>query len=91
MSLLFEPLAIGELTLANRIIIAPMCQYSAQEGNAGDWHLIHLGSLALSRAGMRIVEGRAAACVVLRMIGQRCQKLVHKVAGRGMDLAPIQP
>ncbi|AQV97587.1 MULTISPECIES: NADH:flavin oxidoreductase/NADH oxidase [Cupriavidus] len=58
---LFDPLAIGNLTLANRIIIAPMCQYSAQDGDAGDWHMIHLGSLALSGAGMLIVEATAVS------------------------------
>ncbi|MEM5429446.1 NADH:flavin oxidoreductase/NADH oxidase [Cupriavidus oxalaticus] len=61
MSHLFEPLEIGNLRLANRIIIAPMCQYSAQDGNAGDWHMIHLGTLALSGAGMVIVEATAVS------------------------------
>ena len=42
MSRLFEPLRIGPLQLENRIVIAPMCQYSAEGGSAGDWHLIHL-------------------------------------------------
>jgi 2,4-dienoyl-CoA reductase-like NADH-dependent reductase (Old Yellow Enzyme family) len=59
MSLLFSPLALGPLTLANRIVIAPMCQYSADEGNAGDWHLIHLGQLALSGAGLLVIEATA--------------------------------
>ena len=59
MSRLFEPMALGALTLANRIIIAPMCQYSAHEGTPGDWHLIHLGQLALSGAAMLIVEATA--------------------------------
>jgi len=58
---LFEPLQIGTLALANRIIIAPMCQYSASEGSAGDWHLIHLGHLALSGAGLLIVEATAVS------------------------------
>ncbi|MDQ6638672.1 MAG: oxidoreductase, partial [Pseudomonadota bacterium] len=61
MSPLFEPLQIGTLQLANRIIIAPMCQYSATEGSAGDWHLIHLGHLALSGAGLVIVEATAVS------------------------------
>ena len=61
MSLLFEPIRIGALALANRIIVAPMCQYSASEGAAGDWHLIHLGHLALSGAGMLIVEATAVS------------------------------
>jgi 2,4-dienoyl-CoA reductase-like NADH-dependent reductase (Old Yellow Enzyme family) len=59
MSRLFEPLLLDPLRLANRIIIAPMCQYSAEDGNAGDWHMIHLGHLALSGAGMMILEATA--------------------------------
>src|SRR5271163_289902 len=59
MSLLFEPLRLGELRLANRIVIAPMCQYSAEEGSAVDWHLIHLGHLALSGAGLLVFEATA--------------------------------
>jgi 2,4-dienoyl-CoA reductase-like NADH-dependent reductase (Old Yellow Enzyme family) len=61
MSHLFTPLALGPLRLANRIVIAPMCQYSAHEGSASDWHLIHLGQLALSGAGILIVEATAVA------------------------------
>jgi 2,4-dienoyl-CoA reductase-like NADH-dependent reductase (Old Yellow Enzyme family) len=56
---LFEPLKIGNLELSNRIVIAPMCQYSAYEGSAGDWHMIHLGQLALSGAAMLIIEATA--------------------------------
>jgi 2,4-dienoyl-CoA reductase-like NADH-dependent reductase (Old Yellow Enzyme family) len=59
MSQLFQPLSIGNLTLPNRILIAPMCQYSAVEGTATDWHLIHLGNLALSGAGLLILEATA--------------------------------
>ena len=56
MPALFQPLKIGSLELENRILIAPMCQYSAHEGNATDWHTIHLGHLALSGAGLMIIE-----------------------------------
>lgn len=56
MSHLFQPFQIGPLALPNRIVIAPMCQYSATEGTASDWHLIHLGHLALSGAGLLIIE-----------------------------------
>ncbi len=56
MSKLFTPFTLGRLSLANRIVIAPMCQYSAIEGQATDWHLIHLGNLAFSGAGLLIVE-----------------------------------
>lgn len=50
MSRLFDTWRLGSLELANRIVIAPMCQYSAEDGSAGDWHMIHLGHMALSGA-----------------------------------------
>jgi 2,4-dienoyl-CoA reductase-like NADH-dependent reductase (Old Yellow Enzyme family) len=56
---LFEPFRAGKLTLANRIVIAPMCQYSAVDGCMTDWHVIHLGSLALSGAALLIIEATA--------------------------------
>ena len=56
---LFEPLTIGALQLANRIVIAPMCQYSAVAGQMTDWHLIHLGQLALSGAALLTIEATA--------------------------------
>ncbi|MDF2117055.1 NADH:flavin oxidoreductase/NADH oxidase [Roseiarcaceae bacterium H3SJ34-1] len=61
MSKLFEPIAVGGLTLANRIVIAPMCQYSAQDGRMTDWHLIHLGQLAASGAGILTIEATAVS------------------------------
>ena len=59
MPALFQPFKIGQLELENRIVIAPMCQYSAIDGSAGDWHTIHLGHLALSGAGLLIIEATA--------------------------------
>ena len=59
MSKLFSPIKLGSLELDNRIVIAPMCQYSAQEGCATAWHRIHLGQLAFSGAGLLIVEATA--------------------------------
>ncbi len=59
MSALFSPISLRGLDLKNRIVIAPMCQYSAQDGEASDWHMIHLGHLALSGAGMLILEATA--------------------------------
>ena len=56
---LFSPLTIGGRTLANRIIVAPMCQYSAVEGSMSDWHLMHLGSMAISGASMLVMEATA--------------------------------
>ncbi|WP_455853437.1 NADH:flavin oxidoreductase/NADH oxidase [Pantoea endophytica] len=59
MSLLFSATQLGKLTLDNRIVIAPMCQYSAEDGKASAWHRIHLGQLALSGAGLLIIEATA--------------------------------
>ena len=53
---LFTPLQLGGITLPNRIVVSPMCQYSADDGSMTDWHLIHLGQLAYSGAGMVVVE-----------------------------------
>jgi 2,4-dienoyl-CoA reductase-like NADH-dependent reductase (Old Yellow Enzyme family) len=53
---LFDPLPLGPISLPNRIAVSPMCQYSASDGTATDWHLQHLMQLALSRAGMVVVE-----------------------------------
>lgn len=56
---LFSKVKIGSISLENRIVIAPMCQYSAANGQATDWHLMHYGNLALSGAGLLIVEATA--------------------------------
>jgi len=58
-SRLFTPIQIGATKLANRIVIAPMCQYSADEGRMTDWHIMHLGHLALSGAGLLTIEATA--------------------------------
>lgn len=58
-SQLFTPLQLRHLTLSNRLIVSPMCQYSAVDGNAQDWHLIHLGHLALGGMGMLMIEATA--------------------------------
>jgi 2,4-dienoyl-CoA reductase-like NADH-dependent reductase (Old Yellow Enzyme family) len=55
-STLFTPLRIGGLELANRITVSPMCQYSAVHGTMNEWHLMHLGTLALSGAGLLVLE-----------------------------------
>ncbi len=56
---LFEPLVLGSQQLANRIVIAPMCQYSAVDGAMTDWHLIHLGQLSHSGAALLTIEATA--------------------------------
>jgi 2,4-dienoyl-CoA reductase-like NADH-dependent reductase (Old Yellow Enzyme family) len=61
MSQLFTPIRLRDLALDNRIMISPMCQYSARDGCASDWHLMHLGSLAQSGAGLLCLEATAVA------------------------------
>ncbi len=56
---LFEPLQLRELTLPNRIGMSPMCQYSAHDGVAGDWHVVHYGSRAIGGLGLMLVEATA--------------------------------
>src|ERR1700748_1988678 len=56
MSALFSPIRLRELALPNRIMVAPMCQYSAVDGEANDWHFTHINNLALSGAAMFCIE-----------------------------------
>jgi len=56
MSALFSPIKLRELNLRNRIMVAPMCQYSADNGEANDWHFTHINNLALSGAAMFCIE-----------------------------------
>lgn len=58
---LFSPISVGPLRLENRIIIAPMCQYSAEDGQMTDWHLMHLGQMAMSGAGLLIIEASSVS------------------------------
>lgn len=58
-SALFSPLTMRGLTLDNRIVVSPMCQYSAVDGTAQDWHLVHLGQFAMSGVGLLIIEATA--------------------------------
>lgn len=55
-SRLFSPIKLRDLDMSNRLVVAPMCQYSADNGNMSDWHIMHLGSLANSGAGLLIFE-----------------------------------
>ena len=58
---LFQPMTLRGITLKNRIVISPMCQYSAIDGVASDWHLVHLGKFAQGGAGAVMVEATAVA------------------------------
>jgi 2,4-dienoyl-CoA reductase-like NADH-dependent reductase (Old Yellow Enzyme family) len=62
-SSLFSPFALRNLSLANRIVVSPMCQYSAVDGCATDWHTIHWGQMLQSGAGMFTIEATAVSAV----------------------------
>ena len=57
--LLFQPLQLRGLTLANRVVISPMCQHAAERGHATPWHMVHLGKFALGGAGLILTESTA--------------------------------
>jgi 2,4-dienoyl-CoA reductase-like NADH-dependent reductase (Old Yellow Enzyme family) len=59
MTYLFSPLRLRGIELKNRIALSPMCQYSAQEGHPGSWHMVHLGSRALGGASLVMTEATA--------------------------------
>ena len=63
MSTLFSPIKLRGLNLANRIMVAPMCQYSSVDGEANDWHFTHINSLALSGAAIFCIEATAVEAV----------------------------
>jgi 2,4-dienoyl-CoA reductase-like NADH-dependent reductase (Old Yellow Enzyme family) len=58
-SQLFSSFQLGALALANRIVVSPMCQYSAEAGCATAWHRVHLGQMAQSGAGLLLIEATA--------------------------------
>jgi 2,4-dienoyl-CoA reductase-like NADH-dependent reductase (Old Yellow Enzyme family) len=59
MAQIFDPLAIRGVTLRNRLVVSPMCQYSSVDGFANDWHLVHLGGLAVGGAALVFTEASA--------------------------------
>ena len=74
---LFSPLVIGPVTVPNRIAVAPMCQYSANDGAASDWHIQHLMQLAMSRAGLVVLEAAGV---------ERSGRITHHCLGLYTDL-----
>jgi 2,4-dienoyl-CoA reductase-like NADH-dependent reductase (Old Yellow Enzyme family) len=84
-SALFSPIRLADLELPNRIVVAPMCQYSAADGVATDWHMTHLGMLANSGAGLLVLEathverrGRIThGC--LGLYSDECEAALHRV------------
>ena len=61
MSKLFSSLLIKNITLKNRIVVSPMCQYTATDGFTNDWHLVHLGSRAVGGTGLIFTEATAVS------------------------------
>src|ERR1019366_9479569 len=55
-SVLFSPITLRGLTLPNRVVVSPMCQYNSNDGSANDWHLMHLGNMSLGCAGLVMCE-----------------------------------
>src|SRR6185369_11934288 len=58
-SKLFTPIILRGLTLDNRIVLSPMCQYASKDGHASEWHTVHLGTYALANLGLVITEATA--------------------------------
>jgi len=95
-SALFSPIRLADLELPNRIVVAPMCQYSAADGVATDWHVTHLGMLANSGAGLVVVEathverrGRIThGC--LGLYSDDCEAALARVSARDARLAAIE-
>ena len=85
---LFTPIQLGGVTLPNRIVVSPMCQYSAQEGRMTDWHLMHLGQFACSGAGLMMVE--ATGVTPEGRITHACTGLyddaTEKAMARGLEI-----
>lgn len=77
MATLFEPLKIREVSFANRIWVSPMCQYSAQDGVATNWHDVHIGSFATGGAGMIMME--ASGVVPEGRISTKCLGLWNEI------------
>ena len=75
-SALFSPITMRGLTLPNRIVVSPMCQYASDHGSATDWHLMHLGSFSLGAAGLVMTE-----MTDVNAIG----RITHKCAGMYSD------
>jgi 2,4-dienoyl-CoA reductase-like NADH-dependent reductase (Old Yellow Enzyme family) len=101
MSLLFSSYVLsspkGPLTLSNRVVVAPMCQYSAVNGEAQDWHLMHWGNLLNSGAGLFIIEatgvtpeGRITP-VCLGLWDDRTEAALKDKLTRARSLAPATP
>jgi 2,4-dienoyl-CoA reductase-like NADH-dependent reductase (Old Yellow Enzyme family) len=94
---LFSPFPLRKLTLANRIVISPMCQYSAIDGCATDWHIVHWGQLLESGAAMMIIEATAVSAIgritpaCLGLYDDACEAALADKLARARAIAPAMP
>src|ERR1700694_5712698 len=94
---LFSPFTLRKLTLANRIVVSPMCQYSAVDGCATDWHIVHWGQLLQSGAGMFTIEATAVSAVgritygCLGLYDDACEDTLTKRLAIARANAPAMP
>ena len=94
---LFSPFKLRKLALANRIVVSPMCQYSAVEGCAVDWHIVHWGELLQSNAGMFTIEATAVSAIgrithgCLGLYDDACEKAIGERLAIARANAPPLP
>ena len=94
---LFSRFALRELKLANRIVVSPMCQYSAVDGRATDWHGIHWGQMLQSGAGMFTIEATAVSAVgrithgCLGLYDDACEQAIKELLASARANAPAMP
>jgi 2,4-dienoyl-CoA reductase-like NADH-dependent reductase (Old Yellow Enzyme family) len=94
---LFSPFTLRKLTLANRIVVSPMCQYSAVDGRAVDWHTVHWGQLLQSNAGMFTIEATAVSALgritygCLGLYDDACEAALGERLAIARSIAPPIP
>jgi 2,4-dienoyl-CoA reductase-like NADH-dependent reductase (Old Yellow Enzyme family) len=94
---LFSPFTLRKLTLSNRIVVSPMCQYSAVDGCATDWHIVHWGQLLQSNAGMYTIEATAVSAIgritygCLGLYDDACEKAISERLTIARANAPPMP
>jgi 2,4-dienoyl-CoA reductase-like NADH-dependent reductase (Old Yellow Enzyme family) len=94
---LFSPFTLRKLSLANRIVVSPMCQYSADEGCATDWHTVHWGQMLQSGAGMVTIEATAVSATgritygCLGLYDDACENALARNLASARSAAPPVP